>query len=58
MMAMSMGVIDQAKGQNRSERFEPVPLHIPAPDPEEARKENRPLDDEKSGTHVFVIDIS
>ena len=57
-----MGVNDEGKRRTRRESFEPQPLpqplHIPAPEQNEPRKENRLVDDEASGTHVTVIDIS
>ena len=53
-----MGVIDERKRRTRRESFEPQPLHIPAPEQNEPRKENRLVDDEASGIHVTVIDIS
>ncbi len=58
MMGMSMSVRDQIKRKSRHESFEPQPLHIPAPELEEPHKENRLVDDEATGTHVVIIDIS
>jgi hypothetical protein len=52
-----MGVTDHIKRKTRRESFEPQPLHIPAPEQGEPRKDNQPVDD-KAGTHVTVIDIS
>ncbi len=58
MIASSMDVIDQLKRGPRPDGFEPQPLRIPAPEPQEPSEENRSVDDKKSGTHVVVIDIS
>ena len=51
-----MGVTDQTSP--RRKRFEPAPLQIPAPRLGESREENRLDDEQESGTHVIVIDIS
>jgi hypothetical protein len=58
MMGSAMDVLDQLKRRPQTERLEPQPLRIPAPELQEPCEENRLVDDKKSGTHVVVIDIS
>jgi hypothetical protein len=49
--------IDRIKRKSRRNSAEPQPLHIPAPEREE-REEDRRVDEDKTGSHVIVIDIS
>ena len=58
MIATSMDVTDQLKRGPHPDSGGLQPLRIPAPELREPHKENRLVDDKKSGTYVFDIDIS
>lgn len=59
MMFESMDTLDDhIKRKSRRSSFEPQPLHIPAPPPDEQRKDDKLVDESKTGSYVIVIDIS